>query len=168
MRQHPSGDPHRFDVDTTAPLRDRCFWASFLLGIGTMAALDEIVFHQILGWHHFYDLSTPAVGLAADGILHAAELLALAAGVVLLLDARRRRGVAPLIGVSGYLIGLGLFQLWDGVIHHKVLRVHQIRYGVDLLPYDLAWIAAALALLAAGVVIALFATRHVRRRGTRG
>ena len=24
-----------------------------------MAAIDEIVFHQLLAWHHFYDRSTP-------------------------------------------------------------------------------------------------------------
>lgn len=27
--------------------------ATSFLGIGLMAAIDEIVFHQILAWHHF-------------------------------------------------------------------------------------------------------------------
>src|SRR5690606_39687547 len=31
--------------------------ATILIGIGVMAAVDEIVFHQLLGWHHFYDAS---------------------------------------------------------------------------------------------------------------
>ncbi|MDH4571012.1 hypothetical protein CUR86_20425 [Salinicola acroporae] len=26
-----------------------------LLGVGIMAALDEIVFHQVLAWHHFVE-----------------------------------------------------------------------------------------------------------------
>lgn len=30
-----------------------------LIGIAIMAAVDEIVFHQLLAWHHFYDRSTP-------------------------------------------------------------------------------------------------------------
>jgi uncharacterized membrane protein len=31
-------------------------------------------------------------------------------------------------------LGLGGFQPFDGRIDHKVLRGHQIRYGVPLLP----------------------------------
>ena len=45
-----------------------------ITGVGLMAAVDEIVFHQLLGWHHFYDRSTSEVGLMSDGFLHAAEL----------------------------------------------------------------------------------------------
>ena len=43
--------------------------------------------------------------------------------------------------------------------HREVLRVHQVRYGVDLLPYDLAWNFAGLALLAVGAVL-LRRARH--------
>ncbi len=50
-----------------------------LLGAAVMAALDEIVFHQILAWHHFYDRSTLPVGLLSDGLLRTAELLGLIA-----------------------------------------------------------------------------------------
>jgi len=34
-----------------------------VIGVAVMAAVDEIVFHQIVGWHHFYDRSTSGVGL---------------------------------------------------------------------------------------------------------
>jgi hypothetical protein len=37
-----------------------------LVGVGVMAALDELVFHQILAWHHFYDRSTSAVCTTAE------------------------------------------------------------------------------------------------------
>lgn len=33
-----------------------------LSGAALMAAGDEIVFHQISHWHHFYDRSTSGVG----------------------------------------------------------------------------------------------------------
>ena len=117
-----------------------------------MAGIDEIVFHQILGWHHFYDNATPSVGLLSDGLLHAAELFAIVAGFFLLLDARRRNTLWPSAAWAGFLVGLGLFQLWDGIVDHKVLRLHQIRYNVELLPYDIAWNAAGLILLLAGAV----------------
>ena len=34
-----------------------------------MAAVDEVVFHQILGRHRFCDRATPAVGLLSDGMV---------------------------------------------------------------------------------------------------
>ena len=136
-------------------LRKRAYWAGFLIGVAVMAAVDEIVFHQLLAWHHFFDRATPAIGLISDGILHAAELFALVGGFFLLIDARRRPGFSAGAAWAGFVVGLGLFQLWDGVIDHKVLRVHQVRYDVDLLPYDLAWIGSAVVLLVIGVVLTI-------------
>ena len=104
-----------------------------------MAALDEIVFHQVLAWHHFYDQSTPALGLLSDGLLHAAELVALVAGFFLLADLQRSRALVLPRAWAGFFLGAGSFQLFDGIVDHKVLRLHQVRYGVDLLPYDVVW-----------------------------
>lgn len=131
--------------DTAGSLR-----AMLLIGVGIMAAVDEIVFHQILGWHHFYDRSTPAVGLLSDGLLHAGELIALVGGGFLVADLLRRHALVRTWALAGLLLGAGAFQLFDGIVDHKVLRVHQVRYGVDLLPYDLAWNGFALVLLLAG------------------
>ncbi|MBT2484191.1 MULTISPECIES: DUF2243 domain-containing protein [unclassified Microbacterium] len=142
--------------------RTRTFWGAALMGVGTMAALDEIVFHQLLQWHHFYDRASGDVGLVSDGLLHAAELVALGAGFFLLLDAQRRRQFAGPVAASGFLTGLGAFQLWDGTVDHKILRLHQIRYDVDLVPYDIAWNGAGLLLLAAGIVLGV----RVQRRTT--
>jgi uncharacterized membrane protein len=143
------------DRSRPALLRDRSFWGAFLVGVAIMAAVDEIVFHQILAWHHFYDRSSTAVALVSDGILHAAELVFLVAGFFVLADARRRSALSPARARSGFFCGLGVFQLWDGIIDHKVLGLHQVRYDVDLLPYDIAWNASALVLLAIGVALAL-------------
>lgn len=131
----------------------RSLWAAALIGIAMMAGIDEIIFHQVLGWHHFYDRSTPAIGLLSDGLLHSAELIALAAGFFMLLDLRRHNALAPAWAWAGFFIGLGGFQLFDGIIDHKVLRLHQIRYGVDLLPYDVIWNLTGLALLAVGLLL---------------
>ncbi len=144
----------------TAVLRDKPYWSAFLIGIAVMAGVDEIVFHQLLGWHHFYDNATSAAGLASDGLLHAAELVALVTGFFLLADARRRDTFSAVAAWAGFVTGAGLFQLWDGIIDHKVLRVHQIRYDVDLRPYDLAWNAAGLGLLALGIALTARAARR--------
>jgi uncharacterized membrane protein len=51
---------------------------------------------------------------------------------------------------GGLLLGAGLFRLFDGIVDHKVLRVHQVRSAAsDLLPYDLAWNAAGVVLVLA-------------------
>lgn len=141
--------------------------AGALIGIGMMAAVDEIIFHQLLAWHHFYDLATPEIGLLTDGLLHAAELVAIVAGFFLLADVRRAQALVPLRAWAGFFLGMGGFQLFDGLIDHKVLRLHQIRYGVNLVPYDVLWNAAALALLVIGVVLTLKAqTREQQKTAT--
>lgn len=144
-------------------LGNRSFWGAFLVGVGVAAGVDEIVFHQILAWHHFYDSSTPDIGLLSDGLLHAAELFAIVAGFFLLLDARRRLTFWTGAAWSGFFVGLGLFQLWDGIVNHKVLGLHQIRYGVDIAPYDISWNIAGLVLLAVGVILAVLLSRRGQR-----
>lgn len=118
-----------------------------------MAAVDEIVFHQLLQWHHFFDLSTPAIGILSDGLLHAAELLALVAGFFSVADLARKNALVPSWAWAGFFFGAGGFQIFDGLVNHKLLRIHQIRYGVDLFVYDLTWNLAGLALLLIGVWI---------------
>lgn len=135
--------------------RGRSLWVCALIGVGLMAAIDEIVFHQILAWHHFYDRSTSEIALMSDGLLHAGELVIFVAGFFLFADLRRRNALAPSSGRAGLFLGLGGFQLWDGLVDHKVLRLHQVRYGVDTLPYDLAWNAGGVLLLVVGAVLAL-------------
>ena len=58
--------------------------------------------------------------------------------------------------------GAGGFQLYDGVVQHKVFGLHQIRCGVDLAPYDTIWNLVAAALLVAGVGLTV-ATRRAAR-----
>ncbi|MEV8554391.1 DUF2243 domain-containing protein [Streptomyces glaucescens] len=131
-----------------------------VIGAAVMAAIDEIVFHQILHWHHFYDRSSDGVALLSDGLLHTAELLALVAGFVLFADLRRRDALSPAHARAGLLLGLGAFQLFDGIVDHKLLRLHQIRYGVDVTPYDWAWNLAGLALLLVGAALSVRAARR--------
>lgn len=125
-----------------------------IIGIGLMAAIDEVIFHQILGWHHFYDRSTPAIGLLSDGLLHSAELVAIVSGFYLFSNIKKEGALVPKAGWSGLLIGLGFFQLFDGIVDHKILRLHQIRYGVEsILPYDITWNLAGAILLALGLLL---------------
>ncbi|MFD5200559.1 DUF2243 domain-containing protein [Streptomyces sp. NPDC058375] len=135
-----------------------------LIGLAVMAAVDEIVFHQILHWHHFYDRSALGIGLLSDGLLHTFELLALVAGFFGFADLRRRNALVAAHGWAGFFLGLGAFQLFDGIVDHKLLRLHQIRYGVDVTPYDWAWNSVGVILLALGIAQTVRAERSARNR----
>lgn len=139
--------------DEAVPDPRRSSLAAGVIGVGTMAAVDEVVFHQILAWHHFYDRSTADAALLSDGILHAGELLALAAGFFWYADLRRRGVLDRRAAWGGFALGAGIFQLFDGLVNHKALRLHQVRYGVDTWPYDLVWNLAGAALALAGALL---------------
>jgi len=128
-------------------------WSGVLFGLGLVAFVDEAVFHQLLHWHHFYDRGTTELGLVSDGVFHAISWFATIAGLFLLADLRRRDALWWPRWLGGVLTGAGGFQLYDGLIQHKVMGLHQIRYVENLLPYDIAWNLSAAVLLAAGVVL---------------
>ena len=123
------------------------------LGVGIAAFVDETVFHQLLHWHHFYDKSTPAAGLVSDGLFHAFGFFCAVGALFLLSDLRRRQWFDRRAWWGGLLAGAGAFQLYDGTIQHKLLRLHQIRYGVGLAPYDWTWNLIAVAMLAVGFTL---------------
>ena len=129
-------------------------WPAVLVGIGVAGSLDEIVLHQLLRWHHFYDRGSQAAGLIADGIFHLGSTATLVIGLVLLMT-RWRTGRDPLRqAVAGILVGAGGFNLYDGTIQHKLLGLHQVRAGApNNLPYDLVFIAIAAVVLLAGLLL---------------
>lgn len=139
--------------------------AGALVGVGVMAAIDEIVFHQLLAWHHFYDGSTLKAGLFADGLLHALELIAIAGGFFWMLDLKRSGSLVNQNARAGFFLGLGVFQLFDGIVDHKLLRLHQIRYVDNLLPYDIAWNVSGLILLAIGLLLMNYSRRLQVEKG---
>ncbi len=133
----------------------RNLWSGILFGVGFVAFIDEMVFHQLLHWHHFYDKSTTAVGLVSDGLFHAFSWFATVAGLFMFADLRRRLTLRLKKWWGGFLLGGGVFQLYDGIIQHMMMRIHQIRYDVDIFPYDLAWNLIAAAMILAGTLLVL-------------
>jgi uncharacterized membrane protein len=135
-------------------------WSGVLFGVGLIAFIDEAVFHQLLHWHHFYDRSTPDVGLVSDGVFHAISWFATIAGLFLFADLRRRGALWPRRWCGGVLVGAGAFQLYDGTVQHKVFGLHEIRYVPDLLAYDLTWNITAVLMLAAGIALLVLTRRQ--------
>ena len=128
-------------------------WSGFLFGIGLIAFIDEAVFHQLLHWHHFYDQSTTDIGLISDGLFHAFSWFATVGGLFALAALRRRNEWRFPRWLGGVFLGAGMFQLYDGTIQHKIMKIHQIRYDVNVLPYDLVWNITAAAMVIAGILL---------------
>ncbi len=129
-------------------------WPGVLSGIGLAGTLDEVVLHQLLGWHHFYDRSTPTAGLVSDGLFHLFSTTLLVIGVIQLVEHRRTSPDPPRLALAGILLGAGGFNLYDGTIQHKLLALHQVRANApNNLPYDLAFLAIAAVVFAGGVIL---------------
>ena len=136
------------------------FWSGIFFGLGMVAFIDEVVFHQLLHWHHFYDKSTTSIGLISDGLFHAFSWFATVASLFMVADLRRKNAWKRKRWFGAVFLGAGVFQLYDGTIQHKVLGLHQIRYDVDIFYYDVLWnIIAGLLIL-----IGLFVLRGTRVR----
>ena len=138
----------------------RNYWGGFLFGLGLVAFIDETVFHQLLHWHHFYDKSTTDVGLVSDGLFHALSWFATIGSSFILADLHRRNAFWLKRWVGGIFMGAGSFQLYDGVIQHKLMKLHQIRYNVDITPYDVIWNITAFAMIVIGYILLVRNSLH--------
>jgi len=83
-------------------------------------------------------------------------------GLVMMADLRRRAGLVSRGLLGGVLLGAGFFQLYDGTVQHKLMGLHQIRYHVNLAPYDWTWNVLATFLLVVGAFLVRSAALHRR------
>src|SRR3954463_5919099 len=82
-------DTHKVNNQLTHAKRN--MWTGILFGIGLVAFIDEVVFHQLLHWHHFYDKSTTSMGLVSDGLFHAFSWFATVGSLFMVADLHRRK-----------------------------------------------------------------------------
>ncbi|MDI7743636.1 DUF2243 domain-containing protein [Lysinibacillus fusiformis] len=129
------------------------FWSGIFFGLGFVAFIDEAVFHQLLHWHHFYDKSTTSIGLISDGIFHAFSWFATVVALFMLADIRKRKVWDAKSWSGAAILGAGVFQLYDGIIQHKIMRLHQIRYVAEVIYYDIVWNVIAGCMIVIGLVL---------------
>lgn len=153
--------PDRTGNRTPAQRRPaRLLAAGIVIGIGIGGLVDGVVLHQVLQWHHLTSGVDPPAGIEAlrrnvfwDGVFHAATTALLLAGLVVLWGVRGRtvppgasRGVLGLV-----LAGWGAFHVFDQLVFHELLGLHDIREGVaDPAVYNWGFFAIGLVLIAAG------------------
>ncbi|MFD1737789.1 DUF2243 domain-containing protein [Bacillus salitolerans] len=131
----------------------RNMWSGILFGIGLAAFVDETIFHQLLHWHHFYDKSTTDIGLISDGLFHAFSWFATIGSLFMFADLRRENALLLTKWWGGVLVGAGGFQLYDGTVQHKLMRLHQIRYVENVYIYDWVWNIIAIVMIVMGLFL---------------
>ena len=137
----------------------RLLVGSTTLGFGFGALLDVVVFHLILQWHHLLSGRIPTHsldGLQAnvywDGIFSLTMIAIMLVGAGLLWQSVNRSS-EPRSGVrvvGGIFVGVGLFNLLDGVVDHYLLGMHDVVHGTQA--FNPHWVGASLLVLGAGIL----------------
>ncbi len=130
--------------------------AGLILGLGLLGAIDGIVFHQLLQWHHMVLSDNIQLEIFTDGLftaLFSAKLLW--GGVKIFQDARKNQlGSSWKIFLGGIFIGGGAFNLVEGIVDHHILQVHRVKpLAENPLMYDLAFLAIGALLVVIGFMI---------------
>ncbi|MBP1934203.1 DUF2243 domain-containing protein [Ammoniphilus resinae] len=132
------------------------FISGLILGLGLLGAIDGIVFHQLLQWHHMVLSPNIELEIFTDGLFTALfSALLIWGGVKNFQDARKNElGHSWKIFLGGLFIGGGSFNLVEGIIDHHILQVHRVKpLAENPLLYDLTFLAIGLLLVIIGFMI---------------
>ena len=132
------------------------FIAGIILGVGLLGAIDGIIFHQLLQWHHMVLSDNIQLEIFTDGLFTALfSALLLWGGVKIFQDARKNQlGSSWRIFLGGIYIGGGAFNLVEGIVDHHILQVHRVKpLAENPLMYDLAFLAIGALLVVIGFMI---------------
>lgn len=133
---------------------------AFLLGMGVIAMLDGIIFHQLLQWHSTVMDTDAYHRIQSDGYLHLLATLFVFAGAWILWRAEPYYRDGPVFWGS-LLAGAGVFNLVEGLLNHHLLGLHHVRPGWNEGAWDLGYDLAAVGMVLIGWSI--LRMRHSRR-----
>ncbi len=129
----------------------RLLASGILIGLGLGGLLDTIIFHEILQWHHMVSNVVPPatvdaiqLNIFADGVFAALTIVMMTAGTALFLSiiaVGRHQLLVTRYFAGLVVLGLGIFNVYDGIVNHLVLGLHHAVEMPDPLFGDLMWIA---------------------------
>ena len=88
-----------------------------------------------------------------DGLFHTVTWLAVLVGLGILyarVTEARREVWGSRVLWGWILLGWGLFSLVEGLIDHEILGVHHVRYGANMVLWDMSFLAFGAALVIGG------------------
>ena len=143
--------------------RNPLITAGIILGLGTGGLLDGILLHQILQWHHMLSNVRPTISVAEmkvnmvwDGFFDAATWMLTLLGVFLLWRAGEQKNVfwSGKTFFGALLLGVGLFDFFEGLIDHQILGIHHVKPGANELIWDIGFlILGAILAIAGGILL---------------
>jgi len=155
-----NGASRHGDTQAAADERRLGLVAAGTFGFGFSGLVDVLVLHHVLQWHHLvsgiYPMDTLAglrANILADGLFSLAMLVIAGIGAGLVWRAERRTRLPlparPLAGAA--LIGLGAFDVFDVVVDHILLGLHQpLSRGGQYNPH---WLIVSLLFVGAGYYV---------------
>jgi uncharacterized membrane protein len=136
--------------------------AGLLIGMGFAGFFDSIVLHQILQWHHMLTSVRPITNIGNlevntlwDGFFNAVVYAMTLAGVGFLWRAGQQGNVPGSEKSFGgsLLLGLGGFNLIEGLIDHHLLGIHHVKSGPNQLAWDLGFLLTGASLAVVGWIV---------------
>lgn len=138
----------------------RSLLSAGVFGFGFSGLIDVIILHQIFQLHHLvsglYPMTTLAglqTNILADGLFSLAMVSIAGIGAGLLWQSERRTEVPlalrPVAGAA--VIGLGVFDLYDVLVDHVLLGLHQPASQGGY--YNPHWAVVSLLIVGAGVYV---------------
>ena len=153
--------------EMTAGTTRRALLGAGIAGFGFSGLIDVLVLHLVLQWHHLlsgiYSMGTVAglrTNVLADGLFSIGMVIITGIGLGLLWRSERRTDVSlavrPIAGSA--LIGLGAFNLYDAIVDHALLGLHQplSQAGRPLGVggrYNLQWTVVSLLIIGTGYYV---------------
>lgn len=135
---------------------------SIILGIGIGGFIDGIFLHQILQWHGMVSNKLPidtivgkSVNMFWDGIFHVVTLLAVVVGIASLVRLLKRKNInpSPRLVWGGLFAGWGIFNLVEGLIHHHLLKFHNVNeFSMQQDLWNYGFLASGVLCIAIGFV----------------
>ncbi|SFS12841.1 Uncharacterized membrane protein [Halomicrobium zhouii] len=131
-----------------------------VLGFGLGALVDVLLFHLVLQWHHLVSsLVTPETlaglrtNLVYDGLFSLAMVGVMGVGAALAWRALNHSAEphSPVRATGALLVGAGAFNVFDGVVDHFILGVHDVVHGTQA--FNPHWVGASLLLVGLGVLV---------------
>ncbi|EMA38745.1 DUF2243 domain-containing protein [Halobiforma nitratireducens] len=137
--------------------RRRFLLSASTVGFGLGAVVDVVLFHLVFQTHHLlsgaydpYSFEGLRTNVMFDGLFLGVMLGVMGLGIAgcwRLVNGSATRFSAR-YAIGALVVGMGTFNVVDGVVSHYVLDLHNVVHGT--VAWNPHWLAVSLALLAAG------------------
>lgn len=152
-------------TDTSA--RRRFLLAGGTIGFGFGAVIDTVLFHLTFQTHHllsgFYDpysLDGLRTNVMFDGLFLLSTLGIASVGLGLLWTTvngtAERFSTRYLVGAI--VVGAGVFNVFDGIVDHYLLDLHNVVHGTEA--WNPPWVVVSAIMLAVGLLLLRRADGH--------